>query len=199
MGQELSVWMEGHFVNWPQGSESIWEWNSPLGRAFLGISRKQGRKSNENNCPRPMQSQWLLSQREEENLSHSYSWCPQESPIVPTRSMYCSKAAGASSEVGLMLGWAEPTASTQMFFGCFLDTTWYSLLQDASFQAEYTGVPSVFLVGLAAWLGGIMFRMLEEFTVSECPVLLQRQDLRLTKHLCCILCRQISSPCALVL
>ena len=40
MGWELRVWTEWHGLHWPVGSESLWERNSPLGWAFLGISGK---------------------------------------------------------------------------------------------------------------------------------------------------------------
>lgn len=74
-----------------------------------------------------------------------------------------SKAAGPGSEVGLMVGWAEPTASTQRGLGLFSGHLGFSAPRCLTSRRGHR-CPFSIWCQLAAWLGGSVFRMFEGFT-----------------------------------
>ena len=124
--------------------------NSPLGKALLGISRKWRKEIQTAYCSRPHIALGAVEpERGGKPESFCYSRCPQDGTRVPSGPRCHSKVAGAGSEGGLMWFW-------QKFCGIFLGTM-DSMLQDASFQAEDTGVPSAFAVDWQLSWGGSVF------------------------------------------
>ena len=86
---------------------------------------------------------WGAAVPERGGTPESCCWhrCPQDGTRGPSGSRCISKTACPASEFWCMVFWAEPTAITQRFHVMFWAPG--TLLQDASCQAEDTGVPLV--------------------------------------------------------
>ena len=105
--------------------------------------------------PWPIQPWGLLSQRERGGIPECgcYARGPEDSARVCNGPRCSSKTSGGGSEEGLIVCWLEPTPTTQRF-GVVLLAPW-TLLKDASCQAEDTGVPAAFDVDLQPGWGGL--------------------------------------------
>ena len=95
--------MQWHFVSRPQGPEAFERERAHLEGHFLVFQ-----ESGEGNPVKilPMAYAALVAAELERGRPESrcYSGCPQEGPIVHISPMCSSKAAGAGSEEGLMVG-----------------------------------------------------------------------------------------------
>ena len=163
LGWELSLWREQHGVGWHQGSESLLERKNPLGRALLGISWKWGKAIQGAYCLWPMQPQGLLSQGEEENLRGAV----RADVHMRAPEYLLDLGAGPRLQVQAQRwGWFCLEQNPQQAPRGFSVVSWApgTLLQNASCQAEDTGVSSAFWGGLGTCLGGSVFRKLEVFT-----------------------------------
>ena len=128
--------------------------------------------------------EWLLEQ---------VSTRGHQSPFWPQVQLQGSKRLELQgSESGLMVSWAEPTASIQNIFGYFLGR---SSAPRCLVSGRRQRCPFSIWRCIGSWVGSSVCRILEGFTgFLPCLTFLQRQVQRPTKRWCCIVSWPFSCP-----
>ena len=153
--------------SWPQGSERLWQRNSPLGMDLLGISGKWRRGIQPAYCLRTIARErrktWqLLLKQMSTRWRQSTFWTQVQGCRCTLRGRLHGEFGGIRPE---RFGFIFRAAGT--------------LFQDASCQAEDTGVPSAFGVDWQSGWGPVSFETLRD---SECLWFLQIWEGRATLH-----------------